>query len=61
MNKPADLLRRQIEVNRNSIAELYVSNISLNNEITENNETIAILEAANSELSIAISKLEENV
>lgn len=61
MNKPADLLKRQIDVNKNSIDELMLNNLTLRKEIAENMETIKILEDANSELKIAISKLEENV
>lgn len=61
MTKPVDLLKRQVETNMCHIVEIGVLNLALSNEIKENNESITLLEAANSELQIAISRLEENV
>lgn len=61
MTSPIDLLKRQIELNRCAMVEIAVHNTTLKAEIEENDETVKLLEAANAELDVAISKLKENV
>lgn len=61
MNKPIELLLRQKAVNVRDITELHVYNQNHTKAIEENNEAIAIIEASNVEIDIAVEKLKENV